>query len=49
DKEYRKSHENPFIVKLYEDFLKEPLGHTSHELLHTTYTKRGIYNEFLKK
>ncbi|MEN6460325.1 MAG: NADH-dependent [FeFe] hydrogenase, group A6 [Syntrophomonas sp.] len=34
----RKSHENPEVNKLYEDFLKEPLGHKSHELLHTHYT-----------
>ena len=40
-KELRKSHENPFIKKIYEEFLKEPLGHKSHELLHTSYTKRG--------
>jgi NADP-reducing hydrogenase subunit HndD len=44
----RKSHENPFITKLYAEFLKEPLGHKSHELLHTHYTKRGRYNEFVK-
>lgn len=42
-KEIRKSHENPFITKIYAEFLKEPLGHKSHELLHTKYTKRGIY------
>jgi iron-only hydrogenase group A len=36
----RKSHENPAIVALYQEFLKEPLGHHSHELLHTTYKKR---------
>jgi iron-only hydrogenase group A len=33
----RKSHENPEVKKLYEEFLKEPLGHKSHELLHTHY------------
>ena len=33
----RKSHENPEVNKLYEDFLHEPLGHKSHELLHTHY------------
>lgn len=33
----RKSHENPEIVKIYEDFLKEPLGSVSHHLLHTKY------------
>jgi NADP-reducing hydrogenase subunit HndD len=47
-KKLRKSHENPFIKKLYEEFLKEPLGHKSHELLHTHYTKRGTFNELLK-
>lgn len=38
---YRQSHENPFIKKAYGTFLKEPLGHKSHELLHTSYTERG--------
>lgn len=33
----RKSHENPEIIKIYEDFLKEPLGSVSHHLLHTKY------------
>ncbi|MCX7625060.1 MAG: NADH-dependent [FeFe] hydrogenase, group A6 [Candidatus Sumerlaeaceae bacterium] len=41
----RKSHENPFVAKLYEEFLGEPLGHRSHELLHTHYVPRGRYNE----
>ena len=36
----RKSHENPMITVIYEEFLKEPLGHRSHELLHTHYTPR---------
>ena len=36
----RKSHENPAIKKLYEEFLKEPLGERSHQLLHTHYTNR---------
>ncbi len=39
---YRQSHENPSITKIYENFLKEPLGHKSHHLLHTHYTKRGV-------
>jgi len=42
----RKSHENPFIKQVYADFLGEPLGHKSHELLHTTYTPRVKYNLF---
>jgi NADP-reducing hydrogenase subunit HndD len=33
----RKSHENPHIIKLYKEFLGEPCGHKSHELLHTSY------------
>lgn len=40
-KPLRKSHENPDILKLYEDFLGSPCGHKSHELLHTTYTPRN--------
>jgi NADH-quinone oxidoreductase subunit G/NADP-reducing hydrogenase subunit HndD len=48
-KEIRKSHDNPFIKEIYSSYLKKPLGHKSHELLHTTYTKRGIYNELLEK
>ena len=39
----RKSHENPAVTALYEEFLKEPLGHKSHKLLHTTYTARSIW------
>ncbi|HWP80434.1 MAG TPA: NADH-dependent [FeFe] hydrogenase, group A6 [Candidatus Acidoferrum sp.] len=37
----RKSHQNPSIKKIYEEFLGEPLGHKSHELLHTHYTDRS--------
>lgn len=39
----RKSHENPEIIKIYKEFLKEPLSHVSHHLLHTTYKKRNHY------
>ena len=28
------------VTKIYEEFLGEPLGHKSHELLHTHYVKR---------
>lgn len=38
--ELRKSHENPDIQRLYEEFLGEPLGHESHHLLHTNYVAR---------
>lgn len=39
-KKLRKSHENPDLVKLYEEFLGKPLGEKSHHLLHTQYTPR---------
>lgn len=39
----RKSHENPAVQVLYKEFLGEPLGHKSHELLHTHYTSRSKY------
>ncbi|MDR1607501.1 MAG: iron hydrogenase small subunit, partial [Deltaproteobacteria bacterium] len=34
---YRKSHENPEVQTLYREFLKEPCGHLSHQLLHTSF------------
>ncbi len=46
-KTLRKSHENPAVIRLYQDFLGKPNGHVSHELLHTHYVKRGQYNEYL--
>jgi NADH-quinone oxidoreductase subunit G/[NiFe] hydrogenase diaphorase moiety small subunit/NADP-reducing hydrogenase subunit HndD len=39
-KTIRKSHENPEVQEIYRDFLGEPLGHKSHELLHTHYKPR---------
>jgi len=36
----RKSHENPYIQKLYREFLGEPLSEKAHELLHTHYFDR---------
>ena len=45
-KPIRKSHENPYIQKLYEEFLIKPLGEKSHHLLHTHYfKKREKYEE----
>ena len=35
----RKSHENPEIITLYNEFLGKPLSEKSHELLHTSYKK----------
>lgn len=40
----RKSHDNPHVVKIYQEFLTEgPCSHLSHKLLHTHYVKRGRY------
>ncbi|MFP4165536.1 MAG: NADH-dependent [FeFe] hydrogenase, group A6 [Opitutales bacterium] len=39
----RFSHENPEILKLYDDFLGEPLHGRAHELLHTQYHPRPVY------
>ncbi|MRN55014.1 NADH-dependent [FeFe] hydrogenase, group A6 [Paenibacillus monticola] len=39
----RKSHNNPYIKALYEEFLGEPNSHLAHELLHTRYVKRSNY------
>lgn len=36
----RKSHQNPSVIKLYEEFLEEPNSHRSHKLLHTSYIDR---------
>ncbi len=36
----RKSHENPYIKQIYEEFLGKPLGEKSHHLLHTKYTPK---------
>jgi iron-only hydrogenase group A len=43
NKPMRKSHENPQVQALYKEFLKAPLGELSHHLLHTEYTKRGVF------
>jgi len=40
-KQLRKSHQNPEILALYENFLGAPLGERSHHLLHTEYRERS--------
>jgi NADH-quinone oxidoreductase subunit G len=37
DNPIRFSHENPSVLKLYEEYLEKPLSHKSHELLHTDH------------
>lgn len=39
----RKSHDNPVIKELYDNYLGKPGSHKAHEILHTTYVKRGLY------
>jgi len=40
NKTLRKSHENPHILKLYEEFLGKPMSEKAHHLLHTEYFDR---------
>lgn len=37
NKTVRKSHNNPDIARIYREYLGEPLGRLSHQLLHTHY------------
>ncbi|MEZ7874197.1 NADH-dependent [FeFe] hydrogenase, group A6 [Bacteroidales bacterium MB20-C3-3] len=39
-KKLRKSHENPYIIKLYEEFLGHPMSEKAHHLLHTHYFEK---------
>jgi len=43
--DFRKSHENPEIKKIYSEFLGKPNSHKAHDLLHTHYQKRSFYDE----
>lgn len=38
NKPLRKSHQNPAIIKLYDEFLGKPNSEIAHKLLHTKYT-----------
>lgn len=42
-KELRKSHENPVLMTLYEEYLEKPNSHIAHDILHTHYVKREKY------
>lgn len=42
NKQLRKSHENPSIKKLYEEYLGEPGSEKAHHILHTSYVKRSV-------
>lgn len=45
DKPIRKSHENPYIIQLYNEFLGKPCGEKSHHLLHTHYFDKSTVIE----
>ncbi len=40
-KRIRKSHENPFLKAVYEEYFGEPNSHKAHEVLHTSYVDRS--------
>ncbi|MCD7933329.1 MAG: [FeFe] hydrogenase, group A [Tannerellaceae bacterium] len=40
NKQIRKSHQNPGIIQLYDEYLGEPCGPRAHTLLHTHYFDR---------
>ncbi len=40
NKTLRKSHDNPYIIKLYEEYLGKPMSGKAHSLLHTEYFDR---------
>ena len=43
DETLRKSQDNLAVQKLYDEFLGKPNSHKAHEILHTSYIKRGLY------
>ncbi len=47
DVQFRRSHENKDIKKLYDEYLGEPNSHKAHELLHTSYADmfKGSYKD----
>ena len=41
----RKSHENPVVKKMYDEYFEKPGSHKAHEILHTHYVARENYPE----
>ena len=39
----RKSQDNLAVQKLYDEYFGTPNSHKAHEILHTSYVKRGLY------
>ena len=42
---HRKSHENEDVKAVYAEFLGEPNSHKAHELLHTSYVARPMFDK----
>jgi NADH-quinone oxidoreductase subunit G len=40
----RRSHENPDVKKLYDEYIGKPLGEKAHKLFHTHYEARNQYS-----
>ena len=41
----RKSHENPVIKALYDEYFEHPGSHKAHDVLHTSYVARNRFGE----
>jgi NADP-reducing hydrogenase subunit HndD len=41
----RKSHENEAVKAVYAEYFEKPGSHVAHEVLHTHYVKRSLYNK----
>ena len=41
----RKSQDNPAVKMIYDEYFEKPGSHKSHEVLHTSYVKRSLYNK----
>jgi iron only hydrogenase large subunit-like protein len=42
DMPLRESHKNPEVDMLYKEYFEKPGSHKAHEILHTSYVKRGL-------
>ena len=45
DMPIRKSHENPIVKRMYDEYFEKPGSHKAHKLLHTHYEKKENYPE----
>ena len=45
EKQIRVSHQNPYVKRLYEEFLEKPLSEKAEKLLHTSYKARPTYRK----